>query len=835
MIAPWWGDLSACPNLGSVGWLLSLDDNNLPMAIIQWTNVTATKPEKIVAKQCSIGDYSSCQNNDFQLYPAGTLPQFSFQVRLHANNDVDFVYGPSSALNGSNDCFDGAMGNCNYVSGIQSNLFFPGGVRPPLLDYATQALDCSSVTGCLQSEFPAVNTSVTFKDVFRSVGPDLQLVEIAPPAEVPQGGTVTVPVTISNGGGTSSTGQGEVQFYFSAGGTTPVGGAFSRQAVTVYQACATGPFNAQVTIPASTPQGGGHLIAEFIPGAESVDPNHSFANAKVIVTGPEPDLAAIGSLQFTPPAQVGGQDVSLTFTAQNVGEVAAPATAYGIYVSLGGTISPTGIQIASGLLPALAIQESQTITLTATLPLTLVSGDYLIGVIINPGNTLKEVNLSNNSAIGKKDLAVTSPGPLITTTSLPDAEAGSPYSAQLLAGGGDGKYQWTQAAGALPSGLALTKTGLITGQAVSAGASSFTAKVTDGVGHSSTEVLSLNVDPFNQTLTVETAGLPAGSTGQIYNFPIAAVGGVPPYQWALVASSGSLPTGINLLSNGLLNGEPQYDGSTSFSATVTDSAGNVATTPLYTLTIFAAGTLAVGSTALPPATLNKTYTGILHYAGGTPPYTWSLISAVREPGFPGDPGQDFQADLSNIGLTLFGKQGEIEGVPTEVGIFALNVQVTDNESPPAVAQGLVLLTVSSTISFSFQTVTLPAATVNEFYSTQLLTNAAPGDVVTFQVINNAQLPTDSAKESLPPGLPLYEVDGTIQGVPLEVGNFSFLVEATDTQGGVCEQSFSIQVLPAKAPASSGCQSAPGAPAWAGLLLLALTQVRRRVSRRRIGT
>ncbi len=45
IIAPWWGDLSLCPNLGQVGWLSTLDDNNQPMAIIQWTKASATPPE----------------------------------------------------------------------------------------------------------------------------------------------------------------------------------------------------------------------------------------------------------------------------------------------------------------------------------------------------------------------------------------------------------------------------------------------------------------------------------------------------------------------------------------------------------------------------------------------------------------------------------------------------------------------------------------------------------------------------------------------------------------------------------------------------------------------
>ncbi len=164
-------------------------------------------------------------------------------------------------------------------------------------------------------------------------------------------------------------------------------------------------------------------------------------------------------------------------------------------------------------------------------------------------------------------------------------------------------------------------------------------------------------------------------------------------------------------------------------------------------------------------------------------------------------------------------------MPTQVGVFAILVQVTDGETPPAGAEGLVLLTISATTGFSFQTVSLPSATMNAPYQTVFATNAASTDTVTFQVLDTSLLPTDLAKKTLPPGLALYS-DGLIQGVPLEAGTFPFLVEASDGLGGVSTQAFSITVVNNYVP-SSGCQSAPGAPALAGLFLLALAGIRRR--------
>jgi uncharacterized protein (TIGR03382 family) len=202
-----------------------------------------------------------------------------------------------------------------------------------------------------------------------------------------------------------------------------------------------------------------------------------------------------------------------------------------------------------------------------------------------------------------------------------------------------------------------------------------------------------------------------------------------------------------------------------------------------------------------------------------------VTNIEREPQAPGDPGTPFGSNLQELGLNFF-SDGEIDGIPTQVGVFAITVELTDGEMPAVTADGLVLLTISGTTGFSFLTVSLPSAEANGPYQTTLATNAPASDTVTFQVIDTSLLPTDVAKNTLPPGLALYS-NGAIQGVPLEAGTFPFLVEAFDnSMGGVSTQAFSITVVNNYVP-SSGCQSAPGGPAFAGLLLLALAGIRRR--------
>jgi hypothetical protein len=68
----------------------------------------------------------------------------------------------------------------------------------------------------------------------------------------------------------------------------------------------------------------------------------------------------------------------------------------------------------------------------------------------------------------------------VTTTSLPAATAGQPYSATLAATGGIAPYSWSVTSGSLPPGLTLNSaTGQISGTSDGSGTYSFTVTVTD--------------------------------------------------------------------------------------------------------------------------------------------------------------------------------------------------------------------------------------------------------------------------------------------------------------------------------------------------------------------
>jgi hypothetical protein len=75
--------------------------------------------------------------------------------------------------------------------------------------------------------------------------------------------------------------------------------------------------------------------------------------------------------------------------------------------------------------------------------------------------------------------------------------------------------------------------------------------------------------PASPALTIVTPLLPGTSVSSSYSFALGATGGFTPYQWTL--SSGSLPAGITLNSNGVLSGSATEIGEFSISLKVSDA------------------------------------------------------------------------------------------------------------------------------------------------------------------------------------------------------------------------------------------------------------------------
>jgi len=205
------------------------------------------------------------------------------------------------------------------------------------------------------------------------------------------------------------------------------------------------------------------------------------------------------------------------FTVTVTDSATTPRTASRAYTLV---IQPTpALTITTTTLPAATVGVAYSQTLAAsggTLPYAwsvsagaLPGGlalDPAPGVISGTPTTAETANftvmVTDSSVPAATDtqalsIVVSAPGsPLtITTTTLPDAVFGTAYSQTLAASGGTPPYSWSISAGALPSGVALSAAGVISGAPLVSGSFNFTVMATDSAvpANTATQPLALTV------------------------------------------------------------------------------------------------------------------------------------------------------------------------------------------------------------------------------------------------------------------------------------------------------------------------------------------------------
>lgn len=291
----------------------------------------------------------------------------------------------------------------------------------------------------------------------------------------------------------------------------------------------------------------------------------------------------------------------------------------------------------------------------------LISGTLAAAGSFNFPVQVTDVNKA--SAVGQLSLTI-QVAPLTITTVPPlfAATVGTAYVQPFSASGGQPPYTWSIVFGEIPGGLTLDRaTGNLAGTPVSPGTFSFSLRVADTAGSSTTGSFSVTVNAPALTISV-AALLPAGTVGIPYSqvLPVSANGGVAPYTWTIV---GTPPPGLTTLdpNTRLLTGTPITSGQFVFTVQAKDASGLTATKAL-TLTVNPPALTIPSSVSrqLNDAVLNAAYSSPpLTAVGGQPPYRWSAN------GLPG-------------GLSINSASGQITGIPTAAGIFGIAITVTDN-------------------------------------------------------------------------------------------------------------------------------------------------------------
>ncbi len=402
---------------------------------------------------------------------------------------------------------------------------------------------------------------------------------------------------------------------------------------------------------------------------------------------------------YTAPALV-TSNLTVSVTAKSITNTAMLASST-VVVSPAPVITTTSL--ASGVVGA---SYSQTLAATGgagTLTWSVTVGSLPAGLSLN---TSTGVISGTPTATGASNFTVTvtdsAPTPLsaaqalsitinnppltITTTSLPNGQVGTSYSASVAAAGGTQPYTWsTDTAGTTAlTGLGLTlnsSTGAITGAHPVAGTASFTVTVTDSTTPTpqvQTQALSITI---YAVLAITTTSLPNGAVGTGYSQTLAATGGVTPYTWSV---AGSLPAGLSLnTSTGVISGTPTATGTSNFTVTVTDSTTPTAQTKSQSLSITidgaSGGALSITTTSLSSGVEGADYSGTVGVSGGVPPYTWSITVGSLPPG-----------------LSLNTSTGVISGTPSATGTSNFTVTVTDSTTPtPLIATQSLSITIST--------------------------------------------------------------------------------------------------------------------------------------------
>ncbi len=313
--------------------------------------------------------------------------------------------------------------------------------------------------------------------------------------------------------------------------------------------------------------------------------------------------------------------------------------------------------------------------------LVLNANGVISGIPTSSGSFSFPVQVNDNDdGFGTADIHVTIAPMTISTTSLPEATTGVPYSVQLQVNGGVAPITWsiqcssncTSRSGPrsalvplhaadLPAGLTLNQTtGVISGTPTTSGLFLFTVDAQDQDGNFAGQPLNIAVSACFPTVT-PASPLPPGEVKVNYTqINFAASGCAGPFTFSAQAvspfSPSTLPPGLFLSADGVLTGIPTTAGAFNFVLGVTDSNQNQ-TQLQYSITIYQQPGITTQS-PLPNGLVGVPYSQQIAATSGVPPYTFSMNN--NPPGI------------------IITQSGVLNGTPTKAGTYNFNIGVTDS-------------------------------------------------------------------------------------------------------------------------------------------------------------
>ena len=273
-------------------------------------------------------------------------------------------------------------------------------------------------------------------------------------------------------------------------------------------------------------------------------------------------------------------------------------------------------------------------------------------------------------------LRVTGQPVSITTGTLATAVQGQYYRVALAASGGIAPYGFSIVSGYLPSGLTLGSAGILSGVPAGSGTYTVTVRATDSSSPTQAATRQLTLVVVRSPLQVTSRTSVTATVGVAYASYLAASGGTTPYSWSI--ASGSLPPGLTLSTNGLLQGTSWAVGTYAATVVVQDASEPQLSATVYLVVTVSTSTVSITTpSTLSSAAVGEAYSYTFTATGGTTPYLWLVVGGTVPPGL----------SLSSGGV--------LSGTPTSAGSYSFTVEVWDSASPIHTTTRTVSLTVSS--------------------------------------------------------------------------------------------------------------------------------------------
>jgi hypothetical protein len=531
-------------------------------------------------------------------------------------------------------------------------------------------------------------------------------------------------------------------------------------------------------------------------GGGSISPATTASGATATYTAPTPiaaTSATITATSKTDPTRSASVTVPLTpiavslTTASTVALDGDGVQAVNIGASITGDGTASGATFAvtgGGTLSASPVTgNSPSATYTSAVVHATSTSMVTVASVKDPTKT-QAVTITLNPAMS----FTTAPGALAA------ANTGSAYAGStILVAGGTGTKTFTITSGSLPTGLALSSGGVISGTPTGLAAiSTFTVHVVDQSASpaSINGTFTISVGGALLAWSSPSAGTQTSTVGTaITPIALSATGGNGAITYSV--KSGTLPQGLQIVGS-QITGTPTAPTTVAGNAVVFQATDSSTPTP-FTVTsasvTFVANpvTLAITSASLPAGATSTAYSDQLTSAGGTGAITWSLTAG----------------SLSGTGLSL-SSTGLLSGTPTiaQSGL-SLTFQAQDSAANQQQTKTATLqLTVAGPLTITTGS-SLAIATPSTAYSQPLAAVGGSGTGYTWNVTSGATGSFSLASLNLS-----LSAAGVVSGTPSSSGFASFTVQVKDSANNIATASFTVSTaptltLPAPNPATLG--------------------------------